>query len=84
MAPRRKVPLAKVIDFEMERLRRRADYTMSTVEGPSSGVFPSERLLFGVPDQEHHQRNAVVSGDENGSDASGRQDCPSDNQRNRS
>lgn len=80
MAPRRKVPLAQVIDFEMERLRRRADYTKSPVEGPSSGAFPSQRLLFGVPDQELHQRNAVVSGDENGSELLGRRDCPLGNQ----
>ena len=84
MAPRRRVPLAKVIDFEIARLRRRMGDTKSPVEGPSSDVFHAESRQFGLADQDHHAPDSLVSGDENGLDASGRRDCPGDNRGNQS
>ena len=58
MKPRRKVPLAKVIDLEVERLKRRISDENHPVERPSSGVFRSQRRRNSTRTQRHHPENS--------------------------
>lgn len=58
MKPRRRVPLAKVIDLEVERLKRRTRDENHSVEGPFSGIFRSQRRLNSTRTQRHHPKNS--------------------------